>query len=86
MMATQFGTVPEGLQQRTQELQAEIFDWVEVTLEEGREAGVFSFVGPSAARSAEIACAVLGAQQLGRVRGPEAFEVVAAQIPRSVGA
>lgn len=86
MMATQFGTVPEELQRRTEELQAEIFGWVEELLDDGRADGVFTFDGPSGARSAEIACSVLGAQQLGRIRGRDAFEVVAAQIPRSLGA
>ncbi|MCB9686307.1 MAG: TetR/AcrR family transcriptional regulator [Alphaproteobacteria bacterium] len=86
MMATQFGTVPEEVQDRTMGLQAEIFGWLESMLEEGRAQGVFAFQGSASARAAELGCTVLGAQQLGRVRGPEAFEAVAAQIPRSLAA
>lgn len=86
MMATQFGTVPEEVQERTSGLQHEIFGWVATLLEDGRREGVFRFDGPASARAAELACTVLGAQQLGRIRGPLAFEEVAEQVPRSLGA
>lgn len=86
MMATQFATVPPEVQERTMGLQEEIFGWLETLLEEGRDQGVFHFGGPASARAAELGCTVLGAQQLGRVRGPGAFEAVAEQIPRSLTA
>lgn len=85
MMAGEYDQVPDGVKQRLRELQVEIFGWFTGLLEAGREADVFRFAGPSDAKAAELACALLGAQQLGRVCGAEAFEGVAAQVRRSLG-
>jgi AcrR family transcriptional regulator len=86
MMAGEYDQVPEGVQQRLRELQAEIFGWFAGLLADGLRAGAFSFEGTPEAKAAELACALLGAQQLGRVCGADAFEVVAAQVKRSLGA
>lgn len=85
MMATEFNVVPDAVRERTEALQGEIFAWWRDVLEAGRTAGVLQFEGPAEAKAAEVACALLGAQQLGRVRGAAAFELVAAQIRRSLG-
>lgn len=85
MMAAEYDQVPDAVKQRLRELQVEIFGWFAGLLEAGRQSGDFQFVGPSDAKAAELACALLGAQQLGRVCGAEAFEGVAAQVRRSLG-
>lgn len=85
MMAGEYDQVPDGVKQRLRELQVEIFDWFGGLLEAGRASEVFRFDGASEAKAAELACALLGAQQLGRVCGPEAFERVAAQVRVSLG-
>ena len=84
-MAGEYDQVPEGVQQRLRELQVEIFGWFAGLLEAGRTEEVFHFEGPSDLKAAELACALLGAQQLGRVCGPDAFEGVAGQVRRSLG-
>jgi TetR/AcrR family transcriptional repressor of nem operon len=85
-MAGEHDQLPPEVQERLRELQAEIFGWFAGLLAAGREAGAFAFDGPPKAKAAELACALLGAQQLGRVCGPDAFEEVAAQVQRSLGA
>ncbi len=85
MMSSDFNVVPEPVQDKTRELQAAIFGWALACSRRAREAGVFRFEGPDEAKAAEVVCAALGSQQLGRVRGPAAFEQVAAQIRRSLG-
>ena len=85
MMAAEYNDVPDEVKLRLRELQVEIFGWFGGLLEAGRQAEVFRFDGPSEAKAAEAACALLGAQQLGRVCGPEAFEAVVAQLRRSLG-
>lgn len=84
-MAGEYDQLPEGVQLRLRELQTAIFGWFSGLLLLGLEAGAFSFDGPPQAKAAELACALLGAQQLGRVCGADAFEEVAAQIYRSLG-
>jgi TetR/AcrR family transcriptional repressor of nem operon len=84
-MAGEHDQLPADVQQRLRELQVEIFGWFAELLEAGRREAVFRFDGPSDAKAAELACALLGAQQLGRVSGADAFEVVAGQVRRSLG-
>ncbi|MEQ1504342.1 MAG: TetR/AcrR family transcriptional regulator [Myxococcota bacterium] len=85
VMAAEYDQVPDEVKLRLRELQAEIFGWFAALLDEGRQGGAFRFDGPSDGKAAELACAVLGAQQLGRVCGLAAFEQVVAQVRRSVG-
>jgi AcrR family transcriptional regulator len=85
MMAAEYDQVPDNVKTCLRELQAEIFSWFAHLLAEGQQAGAFRFSGPPDAKAAELACAMLGAQQLGRVCGAPAFELVAAQIRRSLG-
>lgn len=85
MMAAEYDQVPDIVKTRLQELQAVIFGWFASLLRAGVEQGAFSFGGSPESKSAELACALLGAQQLGRVCGPESFEVVARQVRCSLG-
>lgn len=85
MMAAEYDQVPDAVKTRLRELQAEIFGWFSALLRTGRASGAFRFDGPPDAKAAELACALLGAQQLGRVCGAAAFEVVATQVRLSLG-
>jgi TetR/AcrR family transcriptional regulator, transcriptional repressor for nem operon len=85
MMAAEYSAVPPEVQERLRELQSEIFGWFGGLLARGRDEGAFAFDGPAPAKAAELACALLGAQQLGRVCGAAAFEEVADQLGRSLG-
>lgn len=84
MMAAEYDQVPDLVKSRLRDLQVEIFTWFGELLARGRADGAFTFAGPPASKAAELACALLGAQQLGRVCGPEAFEEVAASIRRGL--
>lgn len=84
-MAGEYDQLPEEVQARLRELQAEIFGWFAGLLAAGRTTGELVFAGSPEAMAAELACALLGAQQLGRVCGAAAFEQVAAQICRTLG-
>jgi TetR/AcrR family transcriptional repressor of nem operon len=84
-MAGEYDQLPDGVQQRLRELQSAIFGWFAGLLQQGRQEGAFSFEGTPQAKAAELACALLGAQQLGRVCGADAFEEVAGQVRRSLG-
>lgn len=83
-MAGEHDQLPEEVRARLVALQAEIFGWFGGLLAAGRATGEFRFDGEPASKAAEVACAMLGAQQLGRVCGPAAFEQVAAQVQRSL--
>ena len=85
-MAGEHDQLPPEVQDRLRALQREIFGWFAGLLALGRERGEFTFLGPPTSKAAELACALLGAQQVGRVCGLEAFEEVAAQVVRSLGA
>ena len=85
MMAAEYHQVPDAVKLQLRALQTEIFGWFGGLLEAGRTDGLFRFDGPSDGKAAELACALLGAQQLGRVCGADAFEAVAAQVRRSLG-
>ncbi|MEQ1571259.1 MAG: TetR/AcrR family transcriptional regulator [Myxococcota bacterium] len=85
MMAAEYDQVPDEVKVRLRALQVEIFSWFGGLLGRGRASGAFTFDGPADAKAAELACALLGAQQLGRVCGADAFEQVAAQVRRSLG-
>jgi TetR/AcrR family transcriptional regulator, transcriptional repressor for nem operon len=83
-MAADFRVVPEPVQAVTAAFQDELWAWLNALLERGRVEGVFHFDGPAKSRAAELACAMNGAQQYGRLNGPPFFEQVAAQIRRSL--
>ncbi len=83
-LAGEYDQLPDVVRQGLRELQAEIFGWFGGLLAAGREAGEFRFVGTPESKAAALACALLGAQQLGRVCGAEAFETVASQIQRDL--
>ena len=85
MMATEFNAIPEEVQAETERVQNEIFGWYTQLLARGREAGVFRFPGTAEDKASEVACTMLGAQQLGRVRGHAAFNAVAGQVRLSLG-
>ena len=85
MMASEFKVLPQEVRAETEQLQDTIFAWVAEVLEQGRTDGEFRFVGPAIDQAAQLACTLLGGQQLGRVRGVAAFEPIATQLKRGLG-
>jgi AcrR family transcriptional regulator len=79
-METEFNTIPEGLQSEVQALHKELLAWLQVTLTEGREAGVFHFTGEPANKAALIVSSLQGALQMARALGTKKFRDVLEQI------
>lgn len=78
-MEAEFNSIPEGLQAEVEGLHKELLKWLEATLSEGREAGVFKFNGESANKAALILSSVQGALQMARALGTKKFRDVVEQ-------
>ena len=84
MLASEYPTLPEALHAPITALQGEIFDFLAGVLERGRQQGCFAFPGEAADAASVAVCALMGAQQLGRVRGVEAFDAAMAHLVASL--
>jgi TetR/AcrR family transcriptional repressor of nem operon len=76
---TEFNTIPEGLQGEVQALHKELLDWLQITLAQGRDTGVFAFKGEPADKAAVILSTLQGALQMARALGTKKFHDVIAQ-------
>jgi AcrR family transcriptional regulator len=85
MMSSEFNVLPIQVQAETDSLYDEILVWIAGFLAEGRANGTLDFQGTPRDSAAQLACTLLGAQQLGRVRGLAAFEPIAKQIRLGFG-
>lgn len=83
-LAGEFRQLPAPVQDELRGLQQDIFGWFAGLLASGRASGALVFDGEASTKAATLACALLGAQQLGRVAGAAAFEEVAGQVVREV--
>ena len=79
-MEAEFNSIPEGLQAEVEALHRELLAWLEATLSEGREAGVFHFNGEPEKKAALILSSVQGALQMARALGSKKFNDVVSQI------
>ena len=79
-MEAEFNSIPDGLQGEVQALHKELLKWLEATLNEGRDAGVFQFKGEPADKAALILSTLQGALQMARALGTKRFRDVIAQI------
>ncbi len=78
-MEAEFNSIPEGLQAEVEGVHKELLKWLEATLSEGREAGVFKFNGEPANKAALILSSVQGALQMARALGTKKFRDVVEQ-------
>jgi AcrR family transcriptional regulator len=78
-LEAEFNSIPDGLQSEVEGLHRELLKWLEATLSEGREAGVFQFHGESASKAALILSSVQGALQMARALGTKKFRDVIEQ-------
>jgi len=78
-MEAEFNSIPEGLQAEVEGLHKELLTWLEATLSEGRQAGVFNFNGEPAGKAALILSSVQGALQMARALGTKKFRDVVEQ-------
>ncbi len=79
-METEFNSIPEGLQTEVKSLHRELLAWLQETLKEGRDAGVFLFNGEPANKAALILSSLQGALQMARALGTKKFRDVVQQL------
>ena len=65
--------------EQTEALTRELLTWLQATLKEGREAGVFHFGGDPAGKAALILSSLQGALQMARALGTDKFHAVVQQ-------
>jgi TetR/AcrR family transcriptional repressor of nem operon len=78
-LETEFNSLPDSLRQQTEALTRELLNWLQSTLKEGREAGVFYFRGDPASKAALILSSLQGALQMARALGTSKFHAVVEQ-------
>lgn len=79
-MEVEFNSIPESLQTEVESLHRELLQWLEATLSEGKEAGVFHFNGNPSNKAALILSSVQGALQMARPLGTKKFRDVIEQV------
>jgi TetR/AcrR family transcriptional repressor of nem operon len=84
LVNAQADVVPASIRQVARDVQERVFGFYCEALDAGRQAGTLQFAGDPASKATEIGCALVGAQQLARIAGPECFERVASQIRRDL--
>src|SRR5512134_3804584 len=78
-LETEFNSLPASLQGQTEALTRELLTWLQTTLQEGRDTGVFHFGGDSASKAALILSSLQGALQMARALGTGKFHAVVEQ-------
>ena len=79
-MEVEFNTIPEGLQAEVEALHRELLAWLQATLEEGRQTGIFHFNGEPANKAALILSSLQGGLQMARALGTQKFSAVVEQL------
>ena len=79
-MEVEFNTIPEGLQAEVEALHNEMLAWLQETLREGRDSGVFRFQGKPGSKAALILSSLQGALQMARALGSKRFRDVVEQL------
>ncbi len=83
-LETEFHTLPASLREQTESLTRELLDWLQATLQEGRQAGVFHFGGDPSGKAALILSSLQGALQMARALGTDKFHAVVEQHKRDL--
>lgn len=79
-LESEFNSIPDGLRKQTEALHRELLSWLQATLAEGREAGIFHFNGEPANKAAVVLSSLQGALQMARALGNRRFRDVVEQI------
>jgi TetR/AcrR family transcriptional regulator, transcriptional repressor for nem operon len=79
-MEVEFNSLPKALQAEVEALHRELLAWLQVTLTDGREAGVFQFSGEPANKASLILSSLQGALQMARALGTKRFRDVVEQL------
>ena len=78
-LETEFNSLPASLREQTEALTRELLAWLQDTLNDGKEAGVFHFGGDPASKAALILSSLQGALQMARALGTSKFHAVVQQ-------
>lgn len=78
-LETEFNSLPDSLREQTQALTRELLAWLQATLQEGRDAGVFHFSGEPADKAVLILSSLQGGLQMARALGSSKFRAVVQQ-------
>ena len=78
-LETEFNSLPASLREQTEALTRELLTWLQATLQEGRDVGVFDFSGEPADKAALILSSLQGGLQMARALGTEKFYKVVEQ-------
>src|SRR5512139_728701 len=78
-LETEFNSLPPSVREQTESLAREMLAWLQTTLTEGREAGVFHFGGDPAGKATLIISSLQGALQMARALGTDRFHAVVQQ-------
>lgn len=78
-LETEFNSLPDSVREQTQALTRELLTWLQATLQEGREAGVFQFNGEPSDKAAMILSSMQGGLQMARALGTNKFRAVVQQ-------
>jgi TetR/AcrR family transcriptional regulator, transcriptional repressor for nem operon len=83
-LETEFNSLPASVREQTEALTRELLAWLQATLNEGREAGVFHFSGDPASKAVLILSSLQGALQMARALGTDKFHAVVQQHKQDV--
>jgi AcrR family transcriptional regulator len=78
-LETEFNSLPAALRKQTQALTGELLAWLQATLSEGKDAGLFHFAGDSADKAVLILSSMQGGLQMARALGTKMFYTVVEQ-------
>jgi TetR/AcrR family transcriptional regulator, transcriptional repressor for nem operon len=78
-MEAEFNSIPDALQREVESLHKELLTWLQATLKEGRETGVFQFSGEPDNKAVLILSSLQGALQMARALGTGKFHAVVQQ-------
>jgi len=78
-LESEFNSIPVALREEVEGLHKELLAWLQATLMEGRDTGVFNFNGEPANKAALILSSLQGALQMARALGTKKFRDVVEQ-------
>ena len=78
-LETDFNAIPDALREQARSLTQELLSWLQATLNEGREAGVFRLNGEAASKAALVLSSLQGGLQMARALGTRKFSEVVEQ-------
>lgn len=80
IFGAEFEAIPDLMRREAQMLMRDVYEWMVLTLQEGRREGSIAFGGDPRDKAMEVAAALQGALQFASIAGRERFEQVFRQI------